>query len=177
MVWPAQHQHSVCTRSSCCAQHGPLPALCCPPGAEREVQGPRGEWAGPWPRSEVALTAVLSTRLCSGPAATPAVSLTGEVALAWLQKAQGVASGLDDGRGLCIAASHRAARWSELGPGSHLRLMPIQAQPMPGGRLSVRGGGPGAQVAPVELEQQPLLIPHPPEKKTEAVGLDKSLTK
>ena len=71
LVWPAQHQHSVCTRSSCCAQHGPLPALCCPPGAEREVQGPRGERAEPRPRSEVALTAVPSTRLCSGPAATP----------------------------------------------------------------------------------------------------------
>lgn len=31
-------------------------------------------------------------------------------------------------------------------------------------------------MAPVELEQQHLLIPHPPEKKTEAGGLDKSLT-
>lgn len=141
------------------------------------MQGPRGERAGPWPRSEVALTAVLSTRLCSGPAATPAASLTGAGALAWLQNAHWVARGLDDGRGLCIAASRGAAGWSGLGPGSHLRLMPTQVPLMPGGWLAVGGGGPGAQMAPVERKQQQLLIPRPPEKAAEAAALDESLSR
>ena len=141
------------------------------------MQGPRGERAGPWPRSEVALTAVLSTGLCSGPAATPAPSLTGDGALAWLQNARWVARGLDDGRGLCIAASRGAAGWSGLGPGSHLHLMPTQVPLTPGGRLSVGGGGPGAQVAPVEWKQQQLLIPRPPEKAAETAAPDESLSK
>ncbi|KAM9602746.1 uncharacterized protein ACIBXB_003601 [Morphnus guianensis] len=150
-------------------------AACREPSARCRGHG-GGERAGPWPHSEVALTAVLSTRLCSGPAATPAVSLTGDGALAWLQNARWVARGLDDRRGLCIAASCSAAGWSGLGPGSHLRLTPMQVPLTPGGRLSVGGGGPGAQVAPVERKQQRLLIPRPPEKAAEAAALDESLS-
>ncbi|XP_069663984.1 coiled-coil domain-containing protein 81-like [Haliaeetus albicilla] len=47
----------------------------------------------------------------------------------------------------------------------------------PGGRLSVGGGGPGAQVAPVEWKQQQLLIPRPPEKAAETAAPDESLSK